>query len=310
MTRPNRKPSVQSLAQTLISSVVALGHTQSALGELTKHVIVSIGTARDFQQCVREFLTWRIACGTSIDAPVTRAELEEYLLEEGGRWRQKTLDQHRQALSLVFTVTLPMFDAEIPTFTRGRAYLQEEMEEVALRQDAHNALGTRIAFHSGLRAIELIELRGAHQLAPQPDRPWRSDLFLGLSDGAIYRVTGKGGLARSVWIPRGLHEQLQSRRLETPVAVMDRKARRTRVFDLGGGHSLSQSFSHLSKRALGFSEGLHGLRHAYAQRRIGTLLSLEIDPLHCLEIVSQELGHLRPEISLAYTSRRKDAEKR
>jgi hypothetical protein len=85
MTRAKRKPSAQGLARALVSSVIALGQTKSALGELTKHMIVSVGTARDFEQCVREFLTWRIASGISIGAPVIRAELEEYLLEEGVR---------------------------------------------------------------------------------------------------------------------------------------------------------------------------------------------------------------------------------
>jgi integrase len=130
--------------------------------------------------------------------------------------RQKTLDQHRQALSLVFAVTLPNFDAEIPTFTDGRAYTHAETEQIARRQAAHNALATRIAFRGGLRASDLIELREAHELAPEPGRPWRSDLFLGLPEGVIYRTTGKGGLARSVWIPLELHEQLKLRRLETP----------------------------------------------------------------------------------------------
>jgi hypothetical protein len=142
------------------------------------------------------------------------------------------MDLHRQALGLVFTVTLPMFDAEIPTFTDGRAYMHEEMEQVAPRQAPHNALGTRIAFRYGLRASGLIELREAHELAPEPDHPWRSDLFLRLLDGVIYRTTGKGRLARSVWIPLELHEQLQLCRLEMPVAVMDRSVHRTRVLDL------------------------------------------------------------------------------
>jgi hypothetical protein len=110
--------------------------------------------------------------------------------------------------------------------------MHEEMEQVAPRQAPHNALGTRIAFRYGLRASELIELREAHELAPEPDHPWRSDLFLRLLDGVIYRTTGKGRLARSVWIPLELHEQLQLCRLEMPVAVMDRSVHRTRVLDL------------------------------------------------------------------------------
>ncbi|CAJ0895821.1 hypothetical protein R77564_03929 [Ralstonia sp. LMG 32965] len=307
MTRAKRTYSPQELARKLVSSVVALGKTKSSLGALLGHVIVSIGTARCVEQCVREFLTWRLGSGTGIDAPVTRAELEQYLMQESQRWRQKTLDQHRQALSLLFCVTLPNLEAEIPTFTIGRAYTREEMEQIARCQSEPNALGTRIAFSGGLRASELIELREAHELDPESNRPWRHDLFLGLPEGFIYRTTGKGGLARRVWVPLELHEQLQLRRLETPASVVDRKVRRTRVFDIGGGQSLSESFSSSSIRTLGFSLGLHGLRHSYAQNRVEVLLTLGLAPLDCLEIVSQELGHLRPDISLAYTPRRKNA---
>lgn len=305
MTRTMRTHSPRELARKLVSSVVAFGKKKNSLGALVDHVIVSVGTARSFEQCVREFLTWRLGGGTAIDAPVTRAELEHYLVQESQCWRQKTLDQHRQALSLLFCVTLPNFDAGIPTFTAGRAYTHEEMEKIARCQSEHNGLGTRIAFSSGLRASELIELREAHELDPESNRPWRSDLFLGLPEGLIYRTAGKGGLARSVWIPHELHKQLQLRRLETPISVVDRTVHRTRVFDIGGGHSLSESFSSSSIRQLGFSMGLHGLRHAYAQRRLNVLLTMGQEPLDCLEIVSQELGHLRPEISLAYTPRRK-----
>lgn len=307
MTRAMRAYSPQELARKLVSAVVALGKTKSSLGALVDHVILSVGTARSFEQCVREFLTWRLGGGTATGAPVTRAELEQYLVQESQRWRQKTLDQHRQALSLLFCVTLPNLDAEIPTFTIGRAYTREEMEQIARCQSKRNALGTRIAFSCGLRASELIELREAHELDPESNRPWRHDLFLGLPEGFIYRTTGKGGLARSVWIPRELHEQLQLRRLETPASVVDRKVHRLRVFDIGGGHSLSESFSSASIRTLGFSLGLHGLRHSHAQHRLEVLLRMDLDPLDCLEIVSQELGHLRPDISLAYTPRRKSA---
>lgn len=58
---------------------------------------------------------------------------------------------------------------------------------------------------------------------------------MGLPDGVIYRTRGKGGLARSVHIPMDLHEQLQARRLDTPVVVMDRAVKRTIHFEIGGG---------------------------------------------------------------------------
>jgi len=296
---------IEEVARARISAVLALGHSKTALGALIRHVIVSVGTARNFEQCLRDFLRWQVAQGVSIDAPVVRADIQYYLRQESLRWRQKTLDQHRQALSLVFSVALTHFNAEVPTITVGRAYTVEEMELIANRQAPHNALGTRIAFHSGLRASELFELREAHEFMPEPNRPWRDDLFTGMPDGVIYRTVGKGGLARSVWIPKELHRELQMRRLATPVTIIDRKVRRTAWFDVGGGQALSQSFSSTSLRVFGLSRGAHGLRHAYAQGRLETLLEMGLNPMDCLEIISQELGHLRPDISLAYTTKRK-----
>ena len=46
--------------------------------------------------------------------------------------------------------------------------------------------------------------------------------------------------------------------------------------------------------------GLHGLRHGYAQDRMAELTRLGLSSKHRLLIVSQELGHFRPEIVTAY----------
>jgi integrase len=300
-----RSFTIEAKAHALISPVLALGQSKAALGTLVRHVIVSVGTLRSFQQCLLEFLRWRVDKGTGIDAPVIRAELDEYLLQESARWRQKTVDQHRQALSLIFCVMLTHFEAEVPTITAGRAYSQQEMELIASRQALQNALGTRLAFRAGLRAAELYELREADELQREANRPWRSDLFAGLSDGVVYRTVGKGGLARSVWIPQELHRELQTRRLKTPVMIIDRKVRRVVHFKIGGGQSLSQSFSSTSGLVLGFSNGIHGCRHGYAQSRLETLLEMGFMPIDCLEIISQEMGHLRCDISLVYTTKRK-----
>ncbi|QDH60184.1 site-specific integrase [Pandoraea pnomenusa] len=298
MKKANPTPE-RDLAARLVSSLLMLRTSRATLRKLANNAIASVGTARNVVQCVTDFLTWRTAAEISLIEPVTRSELEAYLTHESFRWRQKTVDQHRQALSLVFCVTLMDVGAGIATHTRGRAYSATEMERIAVRQSGHNALSTRIAFHSGLRASELIELRIADEF-PAADRPWRGDLFRGLNDGVLYGTTGKGGLARRVWIPADLHDQLQARRRTAPRYITDRGVVRSAFFDIGGGLALSQSFSDASQRALGFSLGLHGLRHAYVQNRLETLLSLGVAPIDALEIISQEVGHLRPDITTAY----------
>lgn len=302
MKRNGTSPA-RDLATKLVTALLVLGTNKSTLGSLAREVVRSIGTARSFIQCVTEFLVWRTAGGVGLDEPVTAVELEGYLTHESLRWRQKTLDQHRQALSLVFCVALMHVDAEVPTYASGRAYTCQEMELVAAHQQEHNALGTRLAFHSGLRAIELPELRPTGALPPA-DRPWHKNLFLGLEGGMFYGTTGKGGLPRRVWVPEKLHAQLQARSRSEALIVHDREIVRSTVFDVGGGHALSQSFSSASRRALGFSLGLHGLRHTYVQHRIEKLLGVGVAPLDALEIVSQEVGHLRADITTAYLTRR------
>lgn len=88
-------------------------------------------------------------------------------------------------------MALTRFESEVPTIAEGRAYMLDEMERIARRQAPHNVLPTRIVFHAGVRAAELLEPLGAHELAPESDRPWRDDLFIGLPEGVIYRVTLK-----------------------------------------------------------------------------------------------------------------------
>lgn len=306
MNRRTKALSTDEQAHRLVSQVLVLGHKKHDLGAHTRALITSLGTARNYQQCVKDFLEWRLAAGVGVDVVACRLEIENYLAGEGKRWRQKTLDQHRQALALVFCVTLPAFDSDIPTYVDGRAQTHAEVSAIAARQCPRHSLSTHSLFQSGMRAVEMYELREVHELAPTADRPWRGDLFAGFPDGVPFSTTGKGGLVRLVWIPSALAAAIREVRLDEPREVTDRKIKRHYVFDVGGGQNLSESFTQASKRALGYSLGIHGLRHAFAQRRLETLLGLKFPVIDALEIVSQSVGHLRSEISLAYTPRRHD----
>jgi hypothetical protein len=44
----------------------------------------------------------------------------------------------------------------------------------------------------------------------------------------------------------------------------------------------------------------HGLRHSFAQNRMRTLVRLGYCYDTALEIVSQEMGHFRPDITIVY----------
>jgi integrase len=115
-----------------------------------------------------------------------------------------------------------------------------------------------------------------------------------------YTVDGKGGLVREVALPSHLSERLEERRREKPKTVTDRGVRYTQHYDLGGGLTWGRSFSAASKRVLGWSTGGHGLRHHYAQGRVDDLQREGHAYSDALEIVSQEMGHFRPDITAVY----------
>jgi len=110
---------------------------------------------------------------------------------------------------------------------------------------------------------------------------------------------GKGGLVREVLLPRRLAERIEGRRLHRPERTVDRGVRYVQRYDVGGGNAFSASFSRASRIALGASRGAHGLRHAYAQERMRELVQHTEHRL-ALAIVSEEMGHLRPDVTRTY----------
>jgi integrase len=127
-------------------------------------------------------------------------------------------------------------------------------------------------------------------------------LFVFEDDFVIYSVEGKGGLRRHVAVPVHLADKLETYRLPGggQIVKRDRKIDYTTRYDLASGQAFSQSFSTASKKALGFSTGAHGLRHSYAQRRLKILKKNGLDTKTAMSILSQELGHFRSGIVLAY----------
>ena len=72
------------------------------------------------------------------------------------------------------------------------------------------------------------------------------------------------------------------------------------AYDLAGGNAWSKSFQRASVTALGQSLGAHSVRHTFAQERMSTHMDSGKDFEGALRLTSQELGHFRPEIALAY----------
>jgi len=223
-----------------------------------------------------------------------------YLEERAEVRRQATLNQIRNALTTAFKIKLPMVRAQVESLRSRRSYTNAEVERVIQHQTLKNSLATRLALQAGLRAHELATLRRLDELQPSSHRTWDERLFAGLEDVVIYVVVGKGGLRRKVPIPSALAVLLEARRLSLPQLVWDRGIKYELCYDVGFGQAFSQSFSAASKNALGLSRGAHGLRHSYAKNRTLTLRSIFGSQDIAQRIVSQELGHFRPDITLAY----------
>jgi integrase len=285
-------------------------------------VLRSVGTVRNYEAALTRVAEYmreaKLGALAEIDPDTATAYLRQRALTVG----QKALDMERQALqSMMRHVTGKLGDKGVlevikstasqsrstpgqPTLGRrlseeSRIYTREQIGLIAARQTSRNALATEIAHAAGLRAHELLTLQRAHRQAAD-ERPWHQQKFSGIRQGSIsYTVHGKGGLVREVRIPVELARRLEALRLTEARRVTDRGIHYRQHYDLGGGQPWSKSFGAASKTALGWSNGAHGLRHTYAQERMKYLQrTLHFD--EAKQIVSQELGHFRAEITDTY----------
>ena len=294
----------QGRARHLVGRFLVLGVKKADLGDAAPHIVRSLGTARAYQNCIANFLQFRDEGNSPADGPFLRAEMDDFLRLSSLTWQQPTLEQHRLALNKIFSVELPRYQAEVPTVLSGREYYSNEVELIAGHQRSRNAISTQLGYAAGLRAFEFSRLYDI-EVMDRSNRPWRDDLFYGLTDVVICSCQGKGGLVRYVAIPEVLYDELDKRRFLVPTGVQNRKHSYLATFDIGNGQALSQSFTSASQRALGFSFGIHGLRHSYIQRRLAQIKAMGVTHRTALEICSQEVGHFRPEITLTYTRMRK-----
>ena len=290
------------------SSPEKQGTKQAAhvMKQLQGTVIKSVGTVRNYEQALKNVAT-ELARNNESLKDITPERAQSYLEQRAEIVGQKSLDMERQALQAMMQhVTqklepherLSVVKSEHEQILESRAYTREQVQEIAQHQAPQNALATEIAHAAGLRAHELLTLERA-ELQPADERPALADKFAE-REGELYTVTGKGGLTREVLIPNELAQRLEDRRLEEPKQVTDRGIHYEQKYDIGAGRNFSQSFSRASENALGWSNGAHGLRHSYAQERMDELQRSGATRGHALEVVSQEMGHFRPEITETY----------
>jgi integrase len=295
----------------------------SVMKPLQGQQIRSVGTVRNYESRLVVIARYIQEHRLGSLREMTPARALDYLRHRAAEVGQKTLDMERQALQAMMRhvtsklgerETLEVIKSTAPRQSRStpgkptlgrrlseesRLYTREQIGLIAGRQTARNALATEIAYAAGLRAHELLTLQRTHRQIPD-ERPAHEQKFLGISEGSIsYTVHGKGGLIREVRIPNPLARRLEKLRLAEPRRVTDRGVHYRQHYDLGGGQPWSNSFSATSKKVLGWSKGGHALRHCYAQDRLATLQRGLPQP-EAKRVVSQELGHFRPEITEVY----------
>ena len=261
--------------------------------------IHSLGTARSYEQALKGFAEYIQANQLGDLASVTVEEALQYLEERAEEVAQKTLDLDRQAIQMHLGVQLDVVKSEVETRLSTRSYTPEQVARVAAAQSERNSLATQLAYDAGLRAHELLTIQPADERSASAHRQWSDDRFTGRS-GVRYTVEGKGGLVREVLVSDHLAAQLEEKRFAEPHQVSDRGVHYMQHYDIGGGRSWSQSFSAASRRALGFSNGAHGLRHGYVQGRMKELQSAGMRYVEAKGAVAQEVGHFAQKTTGAY----------
>lgn len=292
----------------------------SVMKKLQGKHIKSVSTVRNYEERLKQVTAYIQEHRLGSLRDMTPASALDYLRQRASSVSQKTLDMERQAIQAMMQhvsnklapgQTLEVIKSTATAARKGpggkpkllaeqsRAYSREQMLLIAARQAPHNALATEIAYAAGLRAHELLALRRTHHQPPD-ERPAHEMKFHGLRETTIsYTVHGKGGLTREVRIPITLAKRLEATRLAEPRKVRDRTVNYLQHYGIGGGQPWSVSFGAASAKALGWSNGGHGLRHTHAQERMQTQQRV-LPRKEALRVVSQEIGHFRPEITEVY----------
>lgn len=283
------KKLVERISQTGVPKVLA-----------DPKMINSLGTKRDYIGCVKLYLDWRSDRNLPSDTQDIKSDLLEFLEDCSEYYQQKTLCQMRMALGKVFLKKLPYVKSLLDTVHNSRDYPLSEVLKLINNVTEKNAISILLCFYSGFRAHELCTIKRLDEGERTTSRKWTNELFVHENDYLVYLVTGKGGLCRQVCIPTDLAEALESRRLSNTKKVRDREIYYEMRYDIGYGQALSQCFARASKKVLGWSTGLHGLRHAYTKNRVRKLMKNGYSFDSASRIVSQELGHFRASIVGCY----------
>ena len=107
-------------------------------------------------------------------------------------------------------------------------------------------------------------------------------------------------MVREIRLSGQLAKEFERTRLSDPRIVVDRGIKCRPHCNLSCGIYFSFIFGNTSKEVLGWSTGAHGLRHGYVQDRMTELLDIGLTRAERMGVISQELGHFRPDIVIEY----------
>jgi len=306
MKRSFRSPKKQ--AEKAVGRVMALGKPRH--GNRDDGKIHSLGTARAYQQQLKLVAEWLQKTGHMAGLDHMNIEQAQAYLEfRAQSVGQKTLDLDRHAMRILPSVdreTLIRVKTQVKCSagkslaTKSRTYTEAQRGLVHESLTAREQLASEIIHAAGLRAIEILTIRPVAEQPASTHRTWSHERFYGREEFSRYTVIGKGGLIREVALPPVIAEKLEAQRREAPETRMDRGVRYQSHYNLPGGTNLASAWSKASNFELGWSTGIHGLRHNFAQKRMEELQSRGFYYSDALAIISQEMGHFRPEITEVY----------
>ena len=228
---------------------------------------------------------------------------EKFLLHRAEKIQQKQLNTERIAinkhLSKIYNKPI-----ELP-FTKSvrkspeivnRAYTHKQVKELisAAKSQGKNDLAFSIGFsyQTGSRPHELHTVMPPGIGEASTHRTWSDKIYTGREGWISAIVDGKGGLNREVRYTSEMTPHLRNSLREVPQKIID-KQRDTSHFSyykLLAGQKYSQQFGDLSRETFGWSNGAHGLRHSFAQRRFSELKN-HYPEVAAKQILANELGH-------------------
>lgn len=184
---------------------------------------------------------------------------------------------------------------------KSRAYTIDQIKEIQKNiSSPATKLATQIILESGCRTQDLASMCLASERPLKNARHTKLhlDRFAGREEWIKVSFIGKGGHEYISTISPQTAKEIKKFRLYEPRDFRERNQENVvtkQYYDIPAGWHLSSLWTEASKRTFGFSRGIHGLRHTFAQERVKAMQKCNMTWDKILECVSQQMGHYRAE---------------